>query len=61
MLILARIKRLTAISRSVRVPATEAERAAIQAEFSAMQFGALEIWQTRFDLWRKRMQKRLFK
>jgi hypothetical protein len=58
MLILARLKRLTAISRSVRVPATEAERAAIQTEFSALQYGPLEIWRTRFELWRKRMQKR---
>ena len=58
MLILARLKRLTAISRSVRVPATEAERAAIQTEFSASHFGALEIWRTRFELWRKRLQKR---
>jgi hypothetical protein len=58
MLILARLKRLTAISRSVRVPATQVERAAIQAEFSELQFGALEIWQTRFQLWRKRLQKR---
>jgi len=58
MLILARLKRLTAISHSVRVPATEAERAAIQAEFSALKFGAMEIWQMRFKLWRKRLKRR---
>ena len=58
MLILARLKRLTAISRSVRVPATQAERAAIQTEFSALHFGAPEIWRTRFEIWRKRLQKR---
>jgi hypothetical protein len=57
MMILARLKRLTAISRSVRVPATAAERDAIQAEFSELKFGALEIWRTRFELWRKRVAR----
>jgi len=58
MLILARLKRLTAISRSVRVPASADERAAIQAQSSALQFGALEIWRARMDLWRKRLLRR---
>jgi hypothetical protein len=61
MLILARLRRLTAISRTVRVPATAEERAAIQAEFSALQFRASEIWQARFDVWRKRLHKRFLK
>jgi hypothetical protein len=57
MLILTRLRRLTALSRTVRVPANAAERAAIQAEFSALQFGALEIWQARWARWRKRLQR----
>jgi hypothetical protein len=56
MLILARLKRLSAISRSVRVPASAAERVAIQAEFSALQFGVTEIWRARFSAWLKRLQ-----
>jgi hypothetical protein len=56
MLILARLKRLSAISRSIRVPANADERAAIQAEFSAPQFGVTEIWRARFSAWRKRLQ-----
>jgi hypothetical protein len=56
MLILARLKRLSAISRSVRVPANADERAAIEAEFSAPQFGVTEIWRARFSAWRKRLQ-----
>ena len=61
MLILARLKRLTAISRTVRVPATAAERTAIQAQSSALQFGASEIWRARLDLWRKSLLKQFFK
>ena len=56
-LLLTRIKRLTALSRSVQVPATEAERAATLAQFPVPQFGTLEILQMRFQLWRRRMQK----
>ncbi len=56
LMVLARIKRLTADSCAVRVPATEAERAAIKAQFSELQFGALEMWLARFELWRKRLQ-----
>lgn len=56
LLILARIKRLTTASCVVRVPETEAERAAIKAQFSELQFGALEMWLARFELWRKRLQ-----
>jgi len=57
-LMLTRIKRLTAITRSVRVPATAAEKAAIQAQFPVPRFGAFEILQMRFHLWRRRMLKR---
>jgi hypothetical protein len=57
-LVLTQLKRLTAISRSVQVPRDAAQRASLQAEFAAPRFSALEIYQMRFFLWRRRMQKR---
>jgi hypothetical protein len=54
LLIQERLKRLAATSRAVQVPATEAQRNAIQAAFSELQFGALETWLARLKLWRKR-------
>jgi hypothetical protein len=57
-LVLTQLKRLTAISRSMQVPGDAAQRAALQAEFPAPRFSALEIYQMRFFLWRRRMQKR---
>jgi hypothetical protein len=57
-LTLTRLKRLTAIYRSVQVPADAAQKASIQAQFPPARFSALEIWQMRFFLWRRRMQKR---
>jgi hypothetical protein len=55
MLILGRIKKLTAMSRTIQVPANEDERVAIQRVFTVLRFGSLEIWQTRFEMWRKRL------
>jgi hypothetical protein len=59
LLILGRIQRLTAISRAMRVPASEDEREAIRKVFSAQQFGMLEVWQTRIKMWRKRIYRSL--
>jgi len=60
-LLLTRLKRMTALSRSVQVPASAAERSAIQAAFPVPQFTPMEIYQMRFQLWRRRMLKRFQK
>jgi hypothetical protein len=57
-MLLTQLKRLTAISRSMQVPRDEAQRASLQAEFPVPRFSALEIYQMRFFLWRRRLQKR---
>lgn len=58
-LMLTRIKRLTGLSRSIRVPADAAQRAALAAEFPLPRFGQLELAQMRFQLWQRRLRKRL--
>ena len=57
-LLLKQLQRMTAITRSVQVPKDAAQRDAILAEFPPPRFSALEIYQTRFALWRRRLQKR---
>lgn len=57
-LLLTRLKRMTALSRSVQVPASAAERSAIQTAFPVPQFTPMEIYQMRFHLWRRRLLKR---
>lgn len=56
-LLLTHLKRLTAVSRSVQVPADAAQRAAIQAKFPIPRFSSWEILQMRFRLWRRRRQR----
>jgi hypothetical protein len=58
LLLLTHIKRFTALSRSIQVPADAAQRAALQAQYPVPRFGALEVYQMRFALWRRRLQKR---
>jgi hypothetical protein len=60
-LLLTRLKRMTALSRSVQVPATAAERAEVEAAFPEPQFSDMEIYQMRFHLWRRRLLKRFQK
>lgn len=60
-LLLTRLKRMTALSRSVQVPAGATERLAIQAAFPVPQFTSMEIYQMRFQLWRRLMLKRFQK
>jgi hypothetical protein len=57
-LLLKQLQRMTAISRSVQVPKDTAQRDAILAEFGPPRFSALEIYQMRFALWRRRLQRR---
>lgn len=57
-LLLTRIKRLTGLSRSIRVPADAAQRAAIAAEFPEPHFGWMERTQMRLMLWQRRLRKR---
>lgn len=56
-LMLTRIKRLVAITRSVRVPGTAAEKAALQTQFPVPRFGMMDRMQMRLHLWRRRMAK----
>jgi hypothetical protein len=56
-LMLTRIKRMVAMNRSVRVPGTAEEKAALQAQFPVPRFGMLDRLQMRFHLWRRRLQK----
>ena len=58
-MLLTQLKRLTAISRSMQVPRDAAQRTSLQADFPVPRFSALEIYQMRFFLWRRRLQKRL--
>jgi hypothetical protein len=57
-MLLMQLRRMTAISRSVQVPKDAAQRDAIQAEFPAPRFSTLEIYQMRFALWRRSLEKR---
>lgn len=57
-LLLMQLRRMTAITRSVQVPKDAAQRDAILAEFPVPRFSALEVYQMRFALWRRRLQKR---
>jgi hypothetical protein len=57
-LVLTQLKRLTATSRSVQVPADAAQRAAIQADFPPPHFGDWDILKMRFFLWRRGLLKR---
>lgn len=58
-MLLTRIKRLAALSRNVRVPATPAERKAVQSAFPENRFSALEVLKMKFFLWKRRTLKRL--
>lgn len=60
-MLLTRIKRLAALSRSVRVPASPAERTAVQDSFPENRFSALDIQKMKFFLWKRRLLKRFNK
>jgi hypothetical protein len=60
-LLLTQLRRLTASTRSVQVPKDAGQRDAIQAEFPPPRFSALEVYQMRFALWRRRLQKRFMR
>jgi hypothetical protein len=57
-MLLTRIKRLAALSRNVRVPATPQERATVKAEFPENRFSRQDVLQMKFHLWKRRMLKR---
>jgi hypothetical protein len=57
-MLLTRIKRLAALSRNVRVPATPTERASVRAEFPENRFSSQDVLKMKFFLWKRRMLKR---
>ncbi len=58
-LVLTRIKRLAAIPRSVRVPASAAERKEIRAGFPKSTFTTLDRYKLQLHLFKRRMVKRI--
>jgi len=57
-MLLARIKRLAALSRTVRVPASPEERIAVQRSFPETRFSTLDIQKMKFFLWKRRLLRR---
>jgi hypothetical protein len=58
-MVLTRIKRLAAIARSVRVPATTAERNEIRAGFPKSSFTTMDRYKLQFHLFKRRLTKKL--
>jgi len=58
-MVLTRIKRLAAIARSVRVPATAQERKDIRASFPKATFTTMDRYKMRFHLLKRRLAKRI--
>lgn len=57
-MVLGRLKRIGAIERSIQVPATARQRDSIQQKYPPVQFGTLDHWKMKWQLWRRRLQKR---
>jgi len=58
-MLLTRIKRLAAIPRSVRVPASAAQRKEVRAGFPKSTFSAMDRYKLQFHLFKRRMVKKL--
>lgn len=57
-MVLSRLKRLGAIDRSIRVPADAKERDTVQQKYPPANFGTLDVWKMKWQLWRRRLQRR---
>ena len=58
-MVLARIKRFAASSRAVRVPESASEREEIKLKYPQQKFSAMDIYKLRFELFKRRMVKRV--
>lgn len=58
-MVLTRIKRLAAIARSVRVPATTVERNEVRAGFPKSNFTTMDRYKLQFHLFKRRLAKKL--
>jgi len=57
-LLLNRVRRLAALSRSMRVPASPDERNAVQSSFLDNRFSTLDVQKMKFSMWKRRLLKR---
>jgi hypothetical protein len=58
-MVLTRIKRLAAIARSVRVPASGTERKEVRAGYPKSTFTAMDRYKLQFHLFKRRLRKKL--